>query len=66
MEWQPINTAPNLVTVLVFDPRQKFDDAICTAKRYGMVESERYWARKFGGAKMRPTHWMHLPDSPKK
>lgn len=63
MEWQPIETAPDYVTVLVFDPRQKFEDAICTARTYGR-DKDKHWARKFGKAKMNPTHWMPLPDPP--
>jgi hypothetical protein len=64
MKWQPIETAPAGITVLVFDKRQKFEDAICTATQYGL-ENNRYWARKFGKARMKPSHWMPLPSPPR-
>lgn len=60
MSWQPIETAPKDVTViLVYDYMPgSLAYRIC-------YWDEKYWKDYSSGLVIRPTHWMPLPEPPK-
>lgn len=67
-KWQPIETAPKDVEIIVFDPTN--EPPVFTATQlYEWVCSveDRYAPRDeyFGDAPKKPTHWMPLPEPPK-
>ena len=59
--WQPIETAPKCVRVLVaLMPRGELLFGCCV-----MDEGENYiWTDDETGQFIKPTHWMPLPDPP--
>lgn len=62
MSWQPIETAPKNVDVLVYPSNtlgRSCDMAIFT-------EAHGYWMESlpFRTEKLHPTHWMPLPETP--
>ena len=59
MEWQPIETAPINIYVLVF-----CDDIKISVQNAGLLGQKRSWVDD-AGWKFHPTHWMPLPEAPK-
>jgi Protein of unknown function (DUF551) len=70
-EWQPIETAPTMRTILLFAATDIGDDG--SVKNWRMETG--FWSMghagwKWGGYELRPysvqpTHWMPLPEPPK-
>lgn len=67
-EWQPIETAPKDVEILLWGGKSQSETAI---QGKWIYEGERragwYWA-SYSGAPVGPipaTHWMPMPDPPK-
>jgi hypothetical protein len=59
--WRPIATAPKTGEVLIlFNPKSMQTNGIDLGKWSPHEE----WERVSGGAKLNPTHWMPLPESP--
>ena len=61
MEWQPIETAPEDTSVLVYCPEYYGDE-------YGVAHwdsTDEKWIAGFIPLDCIPTHWMHLPQPPK-
>ena len=63
MTWQPIETAPREVDVLVYVPNVQFPETIamyCTPRAGHPLWLDRESERLLG----QPTHWMPLPEPP--
>lgn len=74
MEWQPIETAPKDINILLFgmiDPDTTFEllrwvEPIVFSGRWDAIDE--YFVPSGGtweGPFMRCTHWAHLPEPPK-
>jgi hypothetical protein len=57
--WQPIETAPKEwgITVLLWDKKHGASAGSWWLEEFG-------WIRTPGCAKLKPTHWMPLPEAP--
>lgn len=61
-EWQPIETAPKMQTVLLFCPHEHYEKAICIG-RFWIGDGN--WKKTPHGKYLSPTHWMPIPEPPK-
>jgi hypothetical protein len=62
MEWQPIETAPKDGTPALFYERNTYDYEI----HLGYYDKGSWWNNLFEPYRFYPTHWMPLPEPPKK
>jgi hypothetical protein len=56
-DWQPIETAPRLGSVLIYEPRQQWVTV-------GYQENGCWSDERAEDAPIFPSHWMPLPDAP--
>jgi len=63
-QWQPIETAPYMVLLLLFFPKLGTDVDMCMvgARHHDTPD---YWFAPDWGYSAVPTHWMPLPDPPR-
>lgn len=59
MEWQPIETAPNDVLCLLFEPHD--EGGFCFV---GCTNIDGKWVNNLDFIVQTPTHWMPLPATP--
>jgi hypothetical protein len=57
MTWQPIETAPSVMTVLLYRPQMPVSERIAVRR---VID----WCGPECCPSAQPTHWMPLPDSP--
>ncbi len=60
-EWQPIETAPLGLEVLLLVPRRRLAPRVVSAHN---LTGRQWWATNIGPV-TKATHWMHLPEPPK-
>jgi hypothetical protein len=70
-EWQPIETAPEMTCILVYSNDERQAVAYCDLTDMGGFYDEpiRVWNLNgwlSGDSGFIPTHWMPLPEPPKK
>jgi hypothetical protein len=70
MKWQPIETAPTNVSILIFLPNwDHYGHGVYRAIHVDMGTGQRWHTTAYAMGRdlcssMNPTHWMPLPDPP--
>lgn len=59
MEWEPIETAPKVGVVWLFEPHEMGGFMFA-----GSLDLRGSWRNNLDMEVQRPTHWMKLPDPP--
>ena len=67
-EWQPIETVPDMQTVILFAYSSDITSSVMTwkiATGYAFGDEFVWDGRSVGPHELKPTHWMPLPEPPK-
>lgn len=65
MKWQPIETAPKDGTIILVADKGVYVARIAQWDK-GMLRSGGGWLDAWNSDNVEPTHWMPLPDVPKR